>query len=65
MWTLISWLRQSQLIRFQTISKRAWYLNLFFETEDGKLKDFIQKYGGVATMNIVGTMKDWNVYCLM
>ena len=27
---------------------------LIFEPEHGKLKDFIQKYGGVTTMNIEG-----------
>ena len=28
--------------------------NLVFEPEHGKLKDFIQKYGGVTTMNMEG-----------
>ena len=27
---------------------------MFFEPEHGKLKDFIQKYGGVTTMNMEG-----------
>ena len=31
---------------------------LIFEPEHGKLKDFIQKYGGVTTMNIEGIITE-------
>ena len=37
-------------------SKEEWYLNMFFEPEHGMLDDFIQKYGGVTTMNKEGAV---------